>query len=681
MDEQAVNLAKAIRQHESGGDFAIKGKSAEYGAYQWTPGTWEQHSKEILGTVPKFASEKMTPAVQNAVAYGIIKKWKDSGLNVAQISAKWNSGSETGWENKIGKNKFGVEYNVPKYVKSVSDIYQQNKIATVAEEIQQPTVPIQEVLPVPEQSSKNSGFLSRLVNDPINTLVIEQATKFGQGIAGLGVEMFGSEATKQKFAEEVQKPTTVPGIFNDTVVQGQKQLGNGGASQIAGQALESASYLAPVGRVGKVAESYATGKFGKALLGGVGIGAYGGTMGGAGQALQENPTLENVATQTGIGAVAGGALGGALGIAVPTALGLASSASKFRKPIIDATESRLEQKIADTLKLTPKQIRLEERFAKNTPKFVVDEGVAGLIKTSDGKTLDTTDAVTALAQKAEAENKAFQDILEVEPRYLSFEKAKQEAIRKAENQFYGTDRAKAVSKINNEFDAYESQFSNQNIVDNDGDVLATSADFNKAKQDAWKKTKGFGNADAILENDVNYLIGSVLKDNIELAYGEDVAIKELNRRLGEFASAIKLLDQRHGTKLPGGMLGRTAFRIAGAVSATSYGPIGQIAGALTGGRLAEILQDPKISTFMARKIIEKLGSSKVGKSIIEEAEKIMQMKATRAIEMKALPAPSYIPMGAGKDTSFVKGVPAEKNPVSNNAITGKFQKTYSSTVK
>ncbi len=128
MDQQAINLAKSIRQVESGGDFNAKGKSGESGAYQWIPATWKAHAKEALGD----ENAQMTPSNQNAVAYTVIKKWKDNGLNPAQIAAKWNSGSEKGWENKVstgygGKmppNKAGVEFNVPKYVKSVTDAYQ-----------------------------------------------------------------------------------------------------------------------------------------------------------------------------------------------------------------------------------------------------------------------------------------------------------------------------------------------------------------------------------------------------------------------------------------------------------------------------------------------------------------------------------------------------------------------------
>lgn len=123
MDPDVINLAKAIRKTESGGDFNAKGASGESGAYQWTPSTWKAHAKEALGD----ENAAMTPSNQNAVAYTVLKKRKDAGLNPAQIAAEWNSGSATGWENKRGTNKYGVQYDVPKYVKSVTDAYQQYK--------------------------------------------------------------------------------------------------------------------------------------------------------------------------------------------------------------------------------------------------------------------------------------------------------------------------------------------------------------------------------------------------------------------------------------------------------------------------------------------------------------------------------------------------------------------------
>lgn len=123
MDQDAVNLAKAIRQTESGGNFGARGKSGENGAYQWMPDTWKEHAKTALGD----ENAPMSAENQNAVAYTMIKKWKDSGYNVAQIAAKWNSGDFENWEKKVGVNKAGVKYNVPQYVKSVADAYQKIK--------------------------------------------------------------------------------------------------------------------------------------------------------------------------------------------------------------------------------------------------------------------------------------------------------------------------------------------------------------------------------------------------------------------------------------------------------------------------------------------------------------------------------------------------------------------------
>lgn len=120
MDPSVIALAKAIRQTESNNNFTQKGASGEMGGYQWMPGTWQTHAKNVLGD-PNAA---MTPENQNAVAYVTLKQWKDQGLNPAQIAAKWNSGSEAGWENKVGKNSQGVAYDVPAYVKKVTDLYQ-----------------------------------------------------------------------------------------------------------------------------------------------------------------------------------------------------------------------------------------------------------------------------------------------------------------------------------------------------------------------------------------------------------------------------------------------------------------------------------------------------------------------------------------------------------------------------
>jgi len=130
LDPQAVNLAKAIRQSESGGNFGAKGASGEFGAYQFMPDTWAKQAQKYGVT---SSLDKATPEEQNKVAYSQIKEWKDAGYNPGQIASMWNAGvgepdAYTGkfsdGSPSMGTNKQGVKFNVPQYAKSVAQAYQ-----------------------------------------------------------------------------------------------------------------------------------------------------------------------------------------------------------------------------------------------------------------------------------------------------------------------------------------------------------------------------------------------------------------------------------------------------------------------------------------------------------------------------------------------------------------------------
>lgn len=130
LDPQAVSLAKAIRQTESGGDFTAKGKSGEHGAYQFTQPTFEKLATKY-GVQAKFG--QATPEQQNELAYKQVKEWKDKGYNPGQIASMWNAGegepdAYTGkfsnGKPATGTNKYGAKYDVPAYAKSVATAYQ-----------------------------------------------------------------------------------------------------------------------------------------------------------------------------------------------------------------------------------------------------------------------------------------------------------------------------------------------------------------------------------------------------------------------------------------------------------------------------------------------------------------------------------------------------------------------------
>lgn len=135
LDPIALNIAKAIRQTETGGNYNAKGASGEHGAYQFTRPTWDRYAKQF-GISSSL--DNSTPSQQNEVAYKKVKEWSDNGYNVGQIASMWNAGdgepnAYTGKfsdgspsSSKIsGKpNKYGAKYDVPAYATSVAKAYQ-----------------------------------------------------------------------------------------------------------------------------------------------------------------------------------------------------------------------------------------------------------------------------------------------------------------------------------------------------------------------------------------------------------------------------------------------------------------------------------------------------------------------------------------------------------------------------
>lgn len=129
LDPDVVNLVKASRQIESGGDFSARGKSGEYGAYQFTPDTWGKDSKKYGVNVPL---EQASKEQQNEVQYKRFEAWKKAGYNIGQIASMQNAGegepdAYTGkfsnGQPSAGVNKYGVKFDVPAYSKSLATAY------------------------------------------------------------------------------------------------------------------------------------------------------------------------------------------------------------------------------------------------------------------------------------------------------------------------------------------------------------------------------------------------------------------------------------------------------------------------------------------------------------------------------------------------------------------------------
>lgn len=129
IDTKAKILTKAIAMQENGGKIPtnpVAGQSGEMKSiFQFVPSTWKGYAKEVFG-------DENTPLTNDnevTVMYSKIKKQLENGYTPAQIASMHNAGEDdpdayTGTFNStkkssIGKNDYGVDYNVPDYVKGV----------------------------------------------------------------------------------------------------------------------------------------------------------------------------------------------------------------------------------------------------------------------------------------------------------------------------------------------------------------------------------------------------------------------------------------------------------------------------------------------------------------------------------------------------------------------------------
>lgn len=300
LDQDAVNLVKAIRQTESGGNFSARGKSGELGAYQYTQPTWDTYSKKHGVNVPL---EQATPEQQNEVTYKQIKEWKDSGYNPGQIASMWNSGKPDAYLDKgyKGTNKLGIAYDVPKYAESVAKAYQTIKQGgQVGADPNNPSSTA-----APEQKE---GFLPGVFR-AVTAPVVSTLARIPQAIArvaGVSPEKINEVSAKVPFYGQkgyLDLPETGKDILKDV-----------------GRAAQTVSLGMPVASIPKA------------------IGA--GAVMGAGSGLEQEQSFEST--------LKGGAIGGALGLAGAGVSKLLQSLPKSltRTAFNKMNESEVEQVLA-----------------------------------------------------------------------------------------------------------------------------------------------------------------------------------------------------------------------------------------------------------------------------------------------------------------------------------------------
>lgn len=319
LDPQAVNLAKAIRQIESNGNFQAVGKSGEYGAYQFMPQTWDALSKKFGVNV---SLQNSTPEQQNEVAYKQIKQLKDQGMNVGQIASYWNSGNPNAYlnPNYKGINKFGASYDTPAYAKKVALAYQNFKNQGMVSGATQEGLPskTQDFVTPPQITPITPP--SDVVTSPFQkTKAISEANSnigpgFIQEIASGNIKGAASAALRDvlPIAPDVynlltgQSKRTISQITSDGLLSA---LNVASFIPGVGEAVLGARGLGALAESGGLLEKVLSNPIGKELVMGS---IYGGAAGGLG-AISQGGGTQQALQGAGIGALAGGAIGGAGG--------------------------------------------------------------------------------------------------------------------------------------------------------------------------------------------------------------------------------------------------------------------------------------------------------------------------------------------------------------------------------
>jgi len=579
LDQDAVNLAKAIRQVESGGSVKALGQSGEKGAYQFMPETWTSYSKQAGINAPL---EQATLEQQNQVAYHKVKQWKDRGYNPGQIASMWNAGEgkpNAYKENYRGTNEKGVAYDTPKYAQQVAEVYQSlkgqrqgggyvNPLAPQVAQastgngfVQPPSIEApRSATPMP-QPQQDNGLMGKLLGGA-GSLYNSVASPFvGLAAAPLQAGVAGYNALTGSNIEDPFKQG-IPSIAGENKNTPVTPLG---LEQKAGDAAQVGSYFVP----------------GSGVLGAAGMGA----LQGAGSAMSAGKDLPTVVTSGALGSVvgAGTALATkAVGAGISKAGDLLSGASKIK-----AIEG-IKEAYTKALNLPASQRAMENRTGKDLARVLMENQVP-LSRYDDG-TLDASQAIPLLQEKLAPLNAKVDEMLN-RPQGVVPDVVLPDVLKSVKDRIASMTMAEADKGI---LQKSATDYLKAEIKRYGNTITPAIAD--KIKQGFWAAVgKGF-DRDTVLREKATYLLGSALKDATEQAVAKTDTTGNLgllNAQRGELIDAIHRLTKLDGVqKVIGGKLGNMAGGLTGTVIGSTMGPIGGLAGDYFGTKAAQFLNDP-----------------------------------------------------------------------------------------
>jgi hypothetical protein len=490
--------------------------------------------------------------------------------------------------------------------------------------------------PQSSQQSSQPGFFKSLVSDPVKTLLVKPAVRTGQAL-GYGVgKLMGipTENLQRALNKDVETPVGT--------IEAQKAMGDGGFKQIVGDAAKTASYLyTGPGAVGAVQ----TGLKGQVLRGayeGAKTGAIGGGAYSFGDAIQdaENQSAD-VAIKTLFGTALGGATGGVLGAATPLVVKGANVVSKYRN--VGELNNELTQLNNITLKPTPTQQKKWSRQGVD-PIKTYTEVFGNETPLVDKTNRFTRESIENMVERVDdvyrPASEGFNTILRNSPEVNSLSNVERQALAEIEDEsLTAVQRLQAKAKIQNEIAALRQEaMQGGRLLGDDNIPVALSDNY---KDRYWANTKYFGDETTTVSNSANRAIGHALAKNIEEVV-TDVGVKAYNKQLQQYIVLKEFLEKKAGSLAgEGGKMTRLISRTVGSIAGAQGGPIGSIAGSLTGDALAQMWINPANSParWLIMKQLKKLPQAE-RQSLEQQANEIIAKMYAKRMETLALPPPS-----------------------------------------
>ncbi len=571
LDQDVVNLAKAIRQTESNGNFNARGASGEWGGYQFTKGTWDKYTKDA-GISANWG--EASPAQQNEVVYHKLKQWKDAGYNPGQIASMWNAGEakpNAYRENWRGVNEYGVAYDTPAYAEKVAKYYQSLKA--------QPSAQLQSDVPPTLQSiTENKGHLpSEIVKPP---------TELQEWLSALNNRSKQASTAIKRTAEGEQG-----------LISGALQTGGavaGGILDTAGAAIKA---IPVVGEGVEVTEDLlgaGASKLAQTETGQAAVGAYN-------QFEQNHPTAA-----ANIGA------GINIASAIPVVRGLTMGLSSARNAAVNVIKGSPKAGVLRELEEGISRTRiggvaLKEASGRklNPLRTLVDEDALPTIREDSRgiRRYDTRQAETKLDNVIDELDDQLDTLLTQASGqikgYVPFTELRQQILNEVKKEMKGDpDLKSALRKVDDDLDSIIEGYGNTDLI--------TLNDLNEIKRKV-RKSVHFDSPN--LDKSVRYHEGQVMMRLIEqVAESQGLGdVAKLNKAMAERIEAQKILSRYlHNKSIapnPGlrGILGAPSegmATVAGEAVGQSFGAPG--IGGLTTRQIYRSLANPGQSSALSR---------------------------------------------------------------------------------